>query len=130
VPGNELDLRVGSRLFFGYPLDNNRSNHPIGSIRVTVGGATYDRPLRYNDISMEVIALPPPGQPGTPRTYDDRTLCFERYSDEYGVAFRLAAGRPELESQYRLASERKGFFREMNPGANQLRGRRWGVFFG
>lgn len=117
-PGNQLMMSPMSRVFFGYPAQVLETNNKIGTVQVRYAGLTVDRPLRFSDNAMEVLSLPMPGAHG-PRSYDGKTLLFERKRDY----FELTVGSRAEAAAWRAESAKIDGIVVMSG-----KQRRWGVF--
>jgi len=88
-PGNQIDARRGTRVFFGFPPTQVKRNTILGHVRIQYEqGDIVSRSVRFADNSMDKINLPIPGVDG-PKTYDHTILHFERISSDL---FRLTKG--------------------------------------
>lgn len=88
-PGNQLDARRGTRVFFGFPPHQVQRNTVLGHVRIQYEQrAIVKRSIRFADNSMDKINLPIPGVDG-PDSYDHTILHFERITDDL---FRLTMG--------------------------------------
>ncbi len=117
---NQLDMKAGTRTFFGF---SNRCLEPetqIGTIQLGYGGdAGEARNLWFGDNSMDKLHLVPPGTSGAADTYVGRVLLFEKRRDG-AFAFRVGASK-EVKKWMKLSESRETAF--------SLRsGRRYGVF--
>ena len=57
-PGNQLDLRRGTRAFFGFSTTARPNNSPIGQVGLLFRGQLHQRNLRFGDNSMDKLDLP------------------------------------------------------------------------
>lgn len=57
-PGNQLDLRRGTRAFFGFSTAARPNNSPIGQVGLLFRGQLHQRNLRFGDNSMDKLDLP------------------------------------------------------------------------
>ncbi len=113
MPGNQIDLRRGSRVFFGFGTGNVPRNSPLGTVRIRYGRHTRDCNMRFGNNSMDKLNLPIPGDPG-PETYRNQTLLFQRKSN--GV-FSMRLGSPqEINEWKRLSRQQATLFRMSNSG--------------
>ena len=110
-PGNQLMLKRNSRVFFGFSARDLKPNTGIGNVAIQFG--RHWRPncaLRFRDNSMDVLALPIPGEEG-PAAYDQETLLFERVGvRKFNVTIGRPADREALEGQ--IKSNRRAFSNE------------------
>lgn len=118
VEGNQIDLKRGTRVFFGFGDRPLPRNSPIGTISVVYQGHAAQRNLRFGNNSMDKLDLPIPGADGPP-TYTDTTLLFTR---EDGGHFRMAVAAGRSSAQWRATSRRLGTMFRMQSG------REFGVF--
>jgi len=76
--GNQVDLKRGARVFFGFPAAEVVTDTVLGQVRIGCPG--YDEQecsVRYGNNQMDKVNLPIPGREG-PDSYDDSILIFER----------------------------------------------------
>jgi hypothetical protein len=116
--GNQIDLKRGTRVFFGFGDGPLSRNSPIGTVRIRYNTHSASRNLRFGNNQMDKLDLPIPGQEG-PDTYQDQTLLFRRESDG---AFRMVLGTPEQISDWKARS------RAMETSFEMRSGRAYGVF--
>lgn len=92
VPGNQLDMPRGTRVYFGFDAANVPKNTKFGEVMIqATGHAAVSRTVKFANNSMDKINLPLPGRHGPP-SYDDAYLIFQRERDGAGVqVYRLAA---------------------------------------
>ena len=108
--GNQLDLKRGARVFFGFPARDVAKNTVFGQVLIECAGFdAQECSVRFGNNYMDKVNLPVPGKDG-PDSYDDYVLIFERaqtragglplfrltVTDEAGVANRRAHARAEL----------------------------------
>ena len=118
-PGNQLMMKRNSRVFFGFAARDLEQNSTIGNVTIGYGqNWRHDCSIRFSDNSMDVLTLPVPDA-GGPRTYDQKTLHFERV----GVRkFKLTVGTRQEKKNWRQRSRTvEGDFRMKS-------GRTWGVY--
>lgn len=116
--GNQIDLKKGTRVFFGFgdrPLPRNSS---IGTVRIRYGEFSANRNLRFGNNQMDKLDLPIPGQEGPP-TYRDQTLLFTREPDG---SFRMTLGTSEEIANWKRRSQTRETSFQMRGG------REYGVF--
>ena len=75
IPGNQIDLQRGSRLFFGFADARVHPNYIFGPVDITYDGQTTECNMRFGDNQMDKLNLPIPGD-GGPTEYDNQTLLF------------------------------------------------------
>lgn len=118
--GNQIDMQAGSRVFFGFSNRKVPPNHLLGEVRLGYWGHSVSaRHVRYGDNSMDKIYLPNPGTEGTPASYANETLLFERKRDG-SFRFKLA-GAGEAEEWKRKSKSQDTAFKMRS-------GREFGVF--
>jgi hypothetical protein len=104
-PGNQLDLKRGSRVYFGFSPDSVPRNTVLGSITVQYQDAPpRECNIRFADNSMDKINLPIPGEDG-PLTYDNTVVHFERTG---AGLFRVSLGRGRNSQAWRNRSAKQG----------------------
>lgn len=118
-PGNQLMLKRNTRVFFGFEARDLARDTAVGTVAMTYRGTvSEDRSLRYSNNSMDVLALPLPGD-GGPDAYDGEVLRFRRSGP---WQFVLTVGsRTEVREWRRRSREIEGEFAMKG-------GRSWGVF--
>jgi len=116
--GNQIDLKRGTRVFFGFGDGPLPKNSPIGTVRIRYGSYSTSRNLRFGNNQMDKLDLPIPGQEG-PSTYRDQTLLFTREPDG---SFRMTVGTPEEITNWKTRSRTMGTSFQMRSG------RAYGVF--
>jgi HKD family nuclease len=118
--GNQVDMTAGSRVFFGF---SNRKVPPkklLGEVDLAYWGhSPVARHVRYGNNSMDKIYLPNPGTEGSPATYANKTLLFERRKDG---SFRFKVCAPGEAEAWKKESDRQGTAFKMRSG------REFGVF--
>lgn len=124
VPGNQVDLKLGSRAFFGskVPMSTGfgpRNQNHLATVTTRVEDLpAVDRVLRLGHNQMEKLALPGPGG-GYPASYDNQCLLWERLPDG---SFRLHLHRDGRRWKAKSRRQRSIF---------KYRSRRqWGFFTG
>lgn len=111
--GNQLDLRRGTRVFFGFPPDTVGRNTVLGSVAIQYDAMRpVNRSVRFGDNSMDKVNLPIPDQDG-PDSYDHSALRFERIG---AGQFRLIRGTPAQLADWRRRSSAQGMFYELAGG--------------
>lgn len=82
VPGNQLDLPRGSRVFFGFSDRDVPRNTTLGEIMVQCSGKRIvGRNMRFANNSMDKLNLPVPLTDGPP-SYDSSHLLFTRRPED------------------------------------------------
>jgi hypothetical protein len=123
-PGNQLDLRPGTRVFFGFPADRVPRNTIIGPVMMTQRGRVpTTKNLRFGNNMMDKLNLPVPGTEGPANGYDYSFLLFERESGSAGSGrFRLSKlTRTGLDHRRRKAMSERRF--------TMTGGREYGLLF-
>jgi len=118
LPGNQIDLQRGTRVFFGFGVGQVPPNTPLGSVKIKYRNHSVDCRLRFGNNSMDKLNLPRPGIEG-PLNYSNKTLLFTRQSDG---SFLLKVGTPREIRGWKKTSRLQGTFYEMQGG------REYGVF--
>lgn len=124
LPGNQLDTRRGTRVFFGFPADTVIKNTVLGQIEVRFETGSYQRfSVRFGDNMMDKVNLPIPGSQG-PESYDGKTLLFARdeLASDGTPRFTLSTPVPETLDQT-ISLARRTEARALSSG------RRWGLLF-
>jgi hypothetical protein len=117
VPGNQVDLQRGTRLFFGFSGVSVPRNTILGDVVIRYRGHVSTHHMRYGNNQMDKLNLPIPGAGGPPG-YSQETLIFEKRPDG---SFDLRLGSPTQVRQCKAASRREGTLFTMQGG------RQWGV---
>lgn len=120
LPGNQLDLSPGTRVFFGFPPT---AVGVFGEVVLQCPGfLPVGRRMRLGH-AQEKLNLPIPGTDGPP-SYDGRILLFERQGpDSIGrQQFLLRVGGPRDLARWKRSATR---FHDYTMGS----GRRYGVLF-
>ena len=118
TPGNQLNMKRNTRVFFGFELTDVEPNSSIGSVAIDVEGHRHiNRPLRFGHNSMDMLYLPVPGD-DVP-DYRQQFLHFERIGTR---EFALTVGRPgDVRGWMKRSQAINGKF-ELKSG------RPWGVY--
>lgn len=118
--GNQVDMKAGSRVFFGFSNRKVPEKTLLGEVELAYWGNTPTvRHVHYGDNSMDKIYLPNPGSEGAPATYVNETLLFERRKNG---SFRFRVGTLGEPKAWKKESERQGTAFKMQSG------REFGVF--
>jgi len=118
-PGNQLDMKRFSRVFFGASIEELAPNTIIDVVTLFWEGRAHkDRTLKFGDNGMDKLNVPPPGEKG-PMFYKGKTLHFIRMDDG---SFLFDVGNEAQKNKWRSRSTRVGFSYRY-PG-----GREWGLF--
>ncbi len=118
LPGNQIDLQRGTRVFFGFGVGQITANTALGSVRIIYGSNEVECHMRFGNNLMDKLNLPVPGIQG-PMDYKNKTLLFSRKPDG---AFLLKVGSPQEVKKWKSASRSKGTLYPMKGG------REFGVF--
>ncbi len=118
MPGNQIDLVAGTRVFFGLDPTRRPRNTPLGSVRLRYGVHVATRNVRFGNNQMDKLDLPIPGVDGPP-TYENTVLRFCRNDDG---SFEMSVGTVREVAGWMAASEATGTRFRMSSG------RGWGVF--
>lgn len=104
-PGNQLDCRRGTRVYFGFSPASVLKNTVLGHVNIQFdGNESQSRSIRYADNSMDKVNLPIPNEYGPP-SYDNSVLHFERIGRRL---FELTLGDVRLFEQWKSKSEKQG----------------------
>lgn len=76
MPGNQIDLHRGTRVFFGSGVGQVPRNTSLGNVRLVYGGNISDCHMRFGNNFMDKLTLPVPGVQGP--IYENKTLLFQR----------------------------------------------------
>lgn len=120
APGNQLDARRGTRVYFGFPYRDVPRNKKLGVVKLKFGSkpAQADRSVWFGNNSMDKIHLPVPGTYGPPE-YDNSVVHFKRVRPgEYLVSL----GTSRSAGRWRRKSESQGLLDRLG------RGRRFGFY--
>lgn len=116
--GNQIDLKRGTRVFFGFGDSSLPRNSPIGTVLIRYGGHAAERNLRFGNNHMDKLDLPIPVQEGPP-TYQTTTLLFTRAADG---SFTLEVGTSPEIRKWKATSRNQATHFQMRSG------REYGVF--
>lgn len=124
LPGNQLDMQRGARVFFGFSPSTVPRNHIFGDILIRFGAGAYQpHSVRYGNNQMDKVNLPLPGQDG-PATYAGGILLFQRDSSTSTGVSRFTLNLVSRRALNNLSRSAAGTFETA-----MLGGRRWGVLF-
>lgn len=118
VPGNQIDLPRGIRVFFGFSTGEVPRNTLLGAVRIRFRDQVILRNMRFGNNYMEKLDLPIPGE-GGPETYEYQTLLFRRSDDG---SFEMELGTPATIRAWEERSQQFGRLFTMRGG------RRYGIF--
>jgi HKD family nuclease len=118
LPGNQIDLQRGSRVFFGFDNGTVRRNTVFGSNIITHNGLEYECSMRFGNNSMDKLNLPSP-QNISLDTYEDKVLLFTRLGND---RFNLQIFPLDNIENFRILSNRHNTSYEMKSG------REYGVY--
>ena len=123
-PGNQLDLKRMTRVFFDLPADDVPRNQHIDNVSITWNGRTKDAcSFRYGHNKMDIIYLPIPSTEG-PAKYDHEVLLFTRRLDG---GYNLSIGTPPEIASWKANSDSINAHFKMASGGGDAP-RQWGVF--
>lgn len=112
-PGNQLDMKRGTRVYFGFPAKVVAPKFIFGNVFLQFAGQPeVERSVRFGNNSMDKINLPIPGQEG-PVSYDNSVILFERKSPG---RFRMRLGSLADRRLWRRKSQEQGLVFEMAGG--------------
>jgi HKD family nuclease len=125
LPGSQVDLAKGTRVFFGLSGKEVAKNSPLGEVRFRqIGRLSDPRHLRFGDNSMDKLDLPLPGRGGWPAKYEQETIHFTRRKDG---AFDLELGTRNRIQKWKKKSRERGTAYAMKKGG-AAKAREYGVF--
>lgn len=116
--GSQIDLKKGTRVFFGGEDKPLPKNTPVGTFRVNYGRHSALRNLRFGSNDMDKLDLPIPDQEGPP-SYRNQTLLFTREAKD---VYRMTVGGSEQINDWKSRSRSIGALFQMRGG------REYGVF--
>ncbi len=118
-PGNQLDMRRYTRVFFGAPAEVLPLETFIDSITLVWDKEIHsNRTLKFGNNGMDKLNVPPAGERG-PLFYRGKTLLFSRRADG---RFQFTVGSNSELIRWRRQSKAK------NAAYTFPGGREWGVF--
>jgi hypothetical protein len=121
LPGNQLMMKRLSRVFFGFEPTALPKDSPVGHVAISFDQefrAEYS--LTFSNNGMDKLVLPIPGSgSGTPESYDNKYLLFERIRPRQ---FRLRLGSHSTAAAWLRKSNR------IDAAFKMSQGREWGVF--
>lgn len=118
LPGNQIDMQRGTRVFFGFAVGKVLPNTSLGRVRINYENKSVDCGVRFGNNFMDKLNLPRPGIEG-PLSYSNKTLLFTRQTDG---SFSLKLGsKREIRGWKKISLTQKTFY-EMQGG------REYGVF--
>lgn len=106
APGNQLDTRRGTRVYFGFPYRDVPRDTKLGRVTLKYGRkpAQHDRSIRFGNNSMDKIYLPVPATFG-PSKYDNSVVHFRRVGP---AEFSISLGTRRTATSWRKKSQRQG----------------------
>jgi hypothetical protein len=112
-PGNQLDLRRGTRVYFGFPPDTVARNTNLGEVVLQYDALPARAcSVRFGDNSMDKLNLPIPGTDG-PEGYDHSVVHFERIEAR---RFRVRLGNEEDLAKWKRKSQKQGMLDKLAGG--------------
>ncbi len=118
-PGNQLDMKRFTRVYFGAAADDLPPETPIDDLTLIWDGAPHThRTLKFGDNKMDKLNVPPVGQRGD-RYYEGKTLLFTRVRSH---VFDFKVGDEAQKESWRRLSERSGVLMP------NIKTREWGLF--
>jgi HKD family nuclease len=118
VPGNQIDLSRGTRVYFGFTAQKVKRNESLGDATIRYDDSTIVCHMRFGNNYMDKLNLPIPGEAG-PETYENKTLLFEKQLDG---TFKLRIGTRSDVRNWKKFSRRQGTLYGMRSG------REYGIF--
>ena len=114
APGNQLDARRGTRVYFGFPYSEVERDTKLGEVSMKFGNKPpqADRSIRFGNNSMDKIHLPVPSAFG-PVKYDNSVVHFRRVS--LGD-FAVSVGNRRTATVWRQRSRQQGLLNKLGGG--------------
>jgi hypothetical protein len=117
-PGNQLDCKRGTRVFFGFTHKDVPKNHIFGDVVIQVPGyVAQTRSVRFGNNSMDKVNLPVPDGITGPTSYDNKALLFKRSGNQYVLTIGTASDRSVWRNRskvkgllYKVGKREFGFF--------------------
>jgi HKD family nuclease len=81
LPGNQIELQRGSRVFFGFDAKKVPTNTLFGSRIIRYENQDHECNMRFGNNQMDKLNLPAPNDINLD-TYENKILLFTRLSDE------------------------------------------------
>lgn len=105
-PGNQLDARRGTRVYFGFPYRDVQRDTKLGEVKMRFGSKQpqADRSIWFGNNSMDKIHLPVPGTFG-PARYDNSVVHFRRIAPG---EFAVSLGTRRTAAAWRRKSQQQG----------------------
>jgi hypothetical protein len=112
-PGNQLDLKRGTRVYFGISPNTVPRNTVLGRV-ILQYDAMHPRAcsVRFADNSMDKVNLPIPGRDG-PENYDNAVVHFERL---HRRRFRVTLGTHDDLALWKQKSQEQGTQHKLSGG--------------
>ncbi len=112
-PGNQLDLRRGTRVYFGLTPSKVPPDTKLGEVLLQYGeGPSIARSVRFANNHMDKVNLPVPGEGGPP-SYDNTYVHFERLGPG---RFKIIVPRSDEWKAWISESRRQGMLYEFTGG--------------
>lgn len=113
-PGNQLDARRGTRVYFGFPYRDEARQTILGKVKMRYGSkpAQTDRSIWFGNNSMDKIHLPVPGTYGPPQ-YDHSVIHFRRVGPR---EFAVSLGNRRAAATWRRRSQQQGLLNRLGGG--------------
>jgi hypothetical protein len=118
LPGNQVDLPRGTRIFFGLSGEPVPRNTFLGPVNIQYAGKVVECHMRFGNNQMDKLNLPVPGNEGPPN-YSNKTLLFHRNPNK---TYSLSIGSTNETKRWKTNSKSQGTFYRMQSG------REYGVF--
>jgi HKD family nuclease len=112
VPGNQIDLQKGTRVFFGFMANQVPPNTYLGDIRIRYKDKTVNCSMRFGNNCMDKLNLPVPRIEGPP-SYENKTLLFQRQPDG---SFILRVGKSKDVREWKNMSRKQGTLYTLKSG--------------
>ena len=118
-PGNQLDMKRFTRVFFGATAEDLQPETPIADLTLNWKGVSHPaRTLKYGDNTMDKLNIPSAGDRGE-MFYRGTTLLFTRSAPSL---FEFTVGKATEKARWRRLSVQRGV---IMPAIGR---REWGVF--
>jgi HKD family nuclease len=110
-PGNQVDCRRGTRVYFGFSSADVPRNTVLGTVLMRYEERpSVERSVRYGNNQMDKVNLPIPEDDG-PAGYDH---CFLHWERIRGNQFRLTVDRAKAHERWRERSRAQGMYYTFN----------------
>lgn len=112
IPGNQIDVKRGTRVFFGFSPAKVPRNHNFGKVWFKLGNnAPVESSIRFGNNEMDKINLPPNDGLET-ISYDNTYILFERK----GSIFELHLSNGRQYEKWKKESKKLGLYYQLRSG--------------